>query len=154
MPLRTLALALLLLAAQAAALRAQAAPPGFREEFLLHFNSSSHKLLELARAMPEDRYAWSPGEGVMPVGRVYAHVARYNYHYPQEAMGIPAPAGTDLDRMEEVAAKAEVVELLRRSQEHVRASVRGLTDDQLARPTRLYGRDVPQWPCSSSSWPT
>ena len=43
------------------------------------------------------------------------------------------------------AAKADVVALLRSSREHVQQLVRGMTDEQLAAPTRLYGRDVPQW---------
>ena len=38
-----------------------------------------------------------------------------------------------------------MVALLRQSREHVRQSVQGMTDEQLATMTSLYGRDVPQW---------
>ena len=138
-------LPLLFLAAAAAPARAQSAPPGFRDEFLRQFNNSMYKFIELAEAMPEDRYGWSPGEGVMPVARVYAHVARYNYYYPATAMNVAAPGGEDAESTEQTAAKAGVVALLRRSQAHVQQAVRGMTDEQLAAPTRLYGRDVPQW---------
>ena len=140
---RTLLPLVLLLAAAEA--RAQATPPGFREEFLLQFDASMAKFIALAEAMPADRYAWSPGEGVMPVARVYAHVARYNYYYPATALGIAAPGGLDADSVEQRAAKADVVDLLRRSREHVRQAVAAMSDAQLAAPTRLYGRDVPQW---------
>jgi uncharacterized damage-inducible protein DinB len=47
--------------------------------------------------------------------------------------------------VENRARKAEVVSLLRSSHEHVRQVVRGISDEQLAATTRLYGRDVPQW---------
>lgn len=135
----------LLLVLSAVEARAQAAPAGFRDEFLRQFNNSMTKFTELAEAMPEERYGWSPGEGVMPVARVYAHVARYNYDYPATSLGVPAPDGLDAEAVEETVAKAQVVSLLRRSHEHVRALVRGMTDEQLAATTRLYGRDVPAW---------
>lgn len=135
----------LMLLLAAADVRAQAAPPGFRDEFLGQFDMSMRKLIALAEAMPGDRYAWSPGEGVMPVARVYAHVARYNYYYPATAMGVAAPGGLDADSVEQRASKADVVDLLRRSREHVRTAVAGMSDEQLAAPTQLYGRTVPQW---------
>jgi uncharacterized damage-inducible protein DinB len=142
-PLRLLLPLVLLLAA--ADVRAQAAPPGFRDEFLGQFDMSMRKFIALAEAMPEDRYAWSPGEGVMPVARVYAHVGRYNYYYPASSLRIAAPGGLDADSVEERASKADVVDLLRRSREHVRTAVAGMSDAQLAAPTQLYGREVPQW---------
>jgi uncharacterized damage-inducible protein DinB len=143
--LRTV-LPVLLLALGAVPARAQSTPAGFRDEFLGQFNTSMSKFIALAQAMPEDRFAWSPGEGVMPVARVYAHVARYNYYYPATALSVPAPAGRDADAVEQTTtAKADVVALLRQSAEHVQQAVRGMTDEQLAAPTQLYGRDVPQW---------
>jgi uncharacterized damage-inducible protein DinB len=140
--LATPALLLALLAADA---RAQAAPTDFRSEFLMQFNSSMEKFVSLAEAMPAEKYGWSPGPGVMPVARVFAHVARYNYGYPASNMGIPAPAGVRLDTLERITDKTQVVALLRASAQHVRASVERIPAGQLARPTELYGRDVQQW---------
>jgi uncharacterized damage-inducible protein DinB len=135
----------LVLLLAAADVRAQAAPPGFRDEFLGQFDVSMRKFIALAEAMPEDRYAWSPGEGVMPVARVFAHVGRYNYYYPASSLGIAAPGGLDADSVEQRASRADVLDLLRRSREHVRAAVAGMSDEQLAAPTRLYGREVARW---------
>jgi uncharacterized damage-inducible protein DinB len=142
--IRALLLPLLLLLATAAQASAQA-PAGFRGEFLRQFNNSMQKFIELAEAMPEDRYAWAPAEGVMPVARVYAHVARYNYYYPATSLGVPAPDRLDAESAEQITAKADVVAFLRRSREHVRLAVGGMTDEQLAAPARMYGRDVQQW---------
>lgn len=136
---------LLLLTAGEARAQAQAAPPGFRGEFLRQFNNSMQKFIELAEAMPEERYGWAPAQGVMPVARVYAHVARYNYYYPATSLGVAAPDSLHADATEQTAGKAEVVALLRRSRDHVRQTVAGMTDEQLAATTRMYGRDVPQW---------
>ena len=124
---------------------AQAAPVGFREEFLGQFDISMRKFIALAEAMPADKYAWSPGPGVMPVAHVYTHVAHYNYGYPSGNMGVAVPAGIKLDTLERMTDKAQVVALLRQSQAYVQQAVRAMPEAQLARQTKLYGRDVPQW---------
>jgi uncharacterized damage-inducible protein DinB len=131
--------------ARAQGASARRAPSDFRSEFLMQFNSSMEKFVALAEAMPADKYAWSPGEGVMPVARVFAHVARYNYGYPSSNMGIAAPAGVGLDTLERMTDKAQVVALLRNSAQFVRSNVERMPSDQLARSTELYGRDVQQW---------
>jgi uncharacterized damage-inducible protein DinB len=132
-------------AARPAVAAVASTPAGFRAEFLDQFNSSMSKFVALARAMPADRFAWSPADGVMPVAQVYAHVAHYNFNYPVTAMGVPSPAGVRLDTLEKVADKAQVVALLQQSGTFVRESVARMSDEQLARPTTLYGREVPQW---------
>lgn len=133
------------LALQTTSLGAQSTPPGFRGEFLGQFESSMSKFIALAKAMPADKYTWSPGQGVMPVARVYGHVARYNFYYPASAMGIASPPGIGLDSLEAMTNKAALVAMLERSGAHVKSSVTAMTDDQLAKPTTLYGRNVPQW---------
>ena len=120
-------------------------PARFRQEFLGQFNASMSKFIALAEAMPADKFAWSPGSGVMSVAKVYAHVAHYNYRYPSLNMAVALPAGIKLDTLESVAAKAQVLALLRQSGEFVRTTVTAMPDAQLAARTRLYGRDVQRW---------
>jgi uncharacterized damage-inducible protein DinB len=124
---------------------AQEAPSPIREEILRQFDASMRKFEALARAMPASAYAWSPGEGVMPVARVFAHVARYNYYYPAEGLGTPPPAGVDLATMEEITDKEQIVALLARSGEHVRTLASQGSDADWAAPARLYNRDVRRW---------
>ena len=120
-------------------------PAAMRAELLGQFESSMQKFVALAEAMPADKFAWSPGEGVMPLGHVLAHVAHYNYAYPATAMGIPAPAGIQLDTLEGVRTKEALLPLLRRSGDYVREAVRAMPDAELAKGTRLYGRDTQEW---------
>ena len=134
----------LVLAATPAAGAAQT-PADFRKEFLLQFDASMEKFIALAEAMPADKFTWAPGPGVMPVGHVYMHVAHYNYGYPSANLGLPAPAGVNLKTMEEIREKAQVVKALRESGDYVRAAANQIGADQLAQPTELYGRQVPQW---------
>jgi uncharacterized damage-inducible protein DinB len=124
---------------------AQSTPEDYRDEFASHFDRSSRKLVLLSEAIPEDLYAWSPGEGVMSIGRVYAHIARYNYLYLEESLGIEAPQGVEWQDFESITDKATIVALLGQSIEHVRKSVKELDEADLTRPAMLYGRQVAGW---------
>jgi len=124
---------------------AQNAPPDFRDDVMGQFNNTARKIASLSEAMPAELYTWRPGEGVMSVSTVYMHIARYNYMYLNENLGIPTPGGLDYSDFESVTDKAKVVDLLARSIEHVKRSAAHMTDEQLMEPTTLYGRQVPGW---------
>ena len=141
----TLLIATLALGLTAATVSAQNAPPSSREELLAQFNGSASKFERLAAAIPADKFNWSPGPGVMTIAQVYAHVAHYNYRYPSQNMKVPAPPGINLDTLERMTDKAQIVALLKSSAEYVRQGVRQMPDPQLAQSTELYGRTVPQW---------
>ena len=124
---------------------AQSAATDYRDEFMHHFRQSTRKIMSLAEAMPEDLYTWSPGPGIMPVGQVYMHIARYNYLYPETALGIPAPSDIDVPNLESITDKAKVTKLLRQSVEHVRQQVSRMTTEDLTRTTTLYRRQIAGW---------
>lgn len=127
-----------------APLSAQAAPSEFRDIWQGHFDGSAQKFVALAEAMPAEAYGWSPMEGTMSVVEVYMHIARYNYMYLDQNMGIDAPVPyTDLET--DVTDKGEAVEILAASMDHVRAAVAAMTDAQLGAPTTLYGSEVANW---------
>jgi uncharacterized damage-inducible protein DinB len=129
----------------AATAGAQSSPASSREELLAQFNTSAAKFEALAAAMPAEKFGWSPGPGVMTVAHVYAHVARYNYAYLSQNMGVAPPPGVGLDTLERMTDKAQVLALLKASAEYVRRNVRSMPDSQMAQSTQLYGRTVPQW---------
>src|SRR5688572_33346205 len=108
-PLSSFVPAVALLLVVGGSVAAQSAPPGSREELLMQFNNSASKFEALAAAMPADKFTWSPGPGVMTVANVYAHVARYNYGYLTQNMGVAAPRGIGLDTLERMTDKAQIV---------------------------------------------
>ena len=132
-------------ARHAAHMAAMVDPAAVRAELMGQFEASMQKFVALAEAMPADKFAWSPGEGVMPFGHVLAHVAHYNYAYPVTAMGAAAPAGIVLDTLENVRTKDAVVALLRSSGDFVRRTVGDAPAAELTGATRLYGREVQEW---------
>jgi len=137
----------ILAAAFAVPLSAQSAPSNFGEEISGQFEGSARKLVALAQAMPSDTYLWRPMEGVYSVARVYTHISRYNYMYPDQSLGIESPMGpAEYGRWEEeVFDKDKIVGILSASMNHVRAVIDQMSEQELSKPTRLYGREVGQW---------
>ena len=140
-------LAAILAAAFVVPLSAQSAPSQFREEISGQFEASARKLVALAQVMPSDTKSWLPMECVYSVARVYTHISRYNYMYPDQSLGIESPMGpAEYGRWEEeVVDKDKVVEILGASMDHVRAVIDQTSEKELSKPTRLYGREVGQW---------
>lgn len=103
------------------------------------------KVVALANAMPAETYTWSPGEGVMEVGHVYMHIAHYNYLYASQNLGMSLPEGVDMDQMESVRDKGQVVAALERSMEWLKAQVGAMGAEALEADTELYGQTVPGW---------
>lgn len=145
---RILLLTALIATVSTPALRAQSpsrAAAAFQDEFSMQFESSMERLIALAEAMPAGSYDWRPGEGVMSVARVYAHIAHYNYRYPSDQLGVALPADITLDGLESTAEKDEVVELLRASREFVRLALEEMPPSRMNQPVMLYGREVGGW---------
>ncbi|MFV1986448.1 MAG: DinB family protein [Gemmatimonadota bacterium] len=124
---------------------AQGVPTEIRDEMLGQFANSSAKMTALSEAVPADLYGWAPSEGLMTVATVYAHIARYNFMYLSDNLGIPAPDGVDWENLESLTDKMQIVDALKRSIEHVKEQVEKMTEADLTAMTQLYGREVPGW---------
>src|SRR5262249_38698083 len=75
--------------------KAEAAPaaapaPGLKPDALHTRDDAQKKLIQLAEAMPADKYTWHP-EGARSVGEVFNHVAGGNYFIPT-LIGVKMPA--------------------------------------------------------------
>jgi uncharacterized damage-inducible protein DinB len=64
-------------------------------DLLKDLGQVERKMLELARAIPADKYDWRPGQGVRSVGEVLRHVAADNYLLPA-VLGHAADASTGI----------------------------------------------------------
>jgi uncharacterized damage-inducible protein DinB len=96
------------------------------DTYVADLKAVQEKLVNLAEAMPDDKYGWRPGEGVRSVSEVFAHIASANYFFGGRLGGGEAPA--DVREWEKtVTAKADVVAKLKTSFEAVIGPV-GSTD--------------------------
>src|SRR5207245_8039537 len=100
-----------------------AAPtPGPRAEFLEEIAYYEQRFTRLAEAMPAEKYAWRPGEGVRSVGEVLMHIAAANYGVAR-ALGTAVPCGVDLKAIQARSTdKRKVVQELKESFAHLRNS--------------------------------
>lgn len=139
--LSSIFLALILIAFSIQPLQAQNSGNNFRQQFNQHFQYAS-RVLSLAKAMPADTYDWRPMEDVYSVERVFTHIARYNYYYLQNSLGVPAPEDVDVENIESITGKEEVVAILERSIQHVQEAVKEMPDSKFSESTELYGQTV------------
>lgn len=139
---RTLgALALALVAAAASRASAQAAPAGVRADLIAQFDDAATKLAQLAQAIPQDKYTWRPGTGVRSVSEVLMHVTGGNYFILTFA-GVKAPGGMPENMETAVTDRAQVLDQLQRSFEHVRAALRAMPEADLDKPTQMFGQQT------------
>ena len=113
---------------------------GLRAEMLAGLDDAGKKVIELAEAVPQEKYAWRPGEGVRSMSEVFMHIAGGNYYLPT-FLGMQAPADMTQE-MEKETDKAKVVAALKKSYEHARKAIESVPDAELEKKVNLFGRDT------------
>lgn len=114
-----------------------AMPAGMKGEVLSWLKDADSKLQQLAEAMPEAKYKWTPGKGVRTVGEVYMHVAAANYGIPAMC-GVAPPAGFDMEKFEKsLTTKADIRKALKESFESMEKGWMGFSDADLDKPVTL-----------------
>jgi len=105
------------------------------------FEHSSRQLLQLADAIPADKFAWRPAPGVRSVSELFMHAAIGNYLLLGQA-GIKPPvdlATLGKEPEKSLTGKAEVIKFLQGSLDAVRAAY-PTADKQ--KPAKFFGTDT------------
>lgn len=123
------------------AAKATAPASGFRAEFLKQVDDMEKKYVDLAQAVPQEKYAWRPGEGVRSVSEVFMHLAVANFFIPQ-FVGAKPPTGIDRNMERTVTDKAKVIDSLKQSFAHVRQAALNTPDTDLDKPATFFGRQT------------
>jgi uncharacterized damage-inducible protein DinB len=104
---------------------------GVQGEFIRNFDAAGDKLVQLAEAIPAEKYSWRPAEGIRSVSEVLLHAAAANFNF-MNFVGAPVPAGLDLKSLEKSTTKKdEVADILKRSIAHVDANVAAMSNADL-----------------------
>ncbi len=140
-PLSRLALVLVGTAALTATAAAPARAAGFKTDLLDDMKDVSQQILELAQAVPAEKYAWRPAPGVRSIAEAYLHIAAGNYEILAYA-GHPAPgAPADFGKFEtSTGDKAEIIAAIKRSFADTRAVVEKVPDAALDKPSKPGSR--------------
>jgi uncharacterized damage-inducible protein DinB len=115
------------------------------DRFSYHFDQSVNKLTQLAEAMPEETYNWSPDGEAMTVAEVFMHIARYNYILAERWLDVDVPEGAEPAVLEEIEDKETVVRELEKSIRHVQQFRDELTREQLHHSVEIFGETTEGW---------
>jgi uncharacterized damage-inducible protein DinB len=97
----------------------------------------SRSLLQLAEAIPAEKYSWRPGPGVRSTGEVFMHIAGTNFYFLGQ-MGHAFPADFKAVDVEKTATdKAKVIDWLKRSLDAVTQARAQLTPGELEKPGKI-----------------
>lgn len=153
MPCRTpllVAIACLSVAMPAHTLAAQTAPmtAPVVVDLMKDVDAVAGKIIGLAKAIPEDKYGWRPGEGVRSVGEVLKHVAADNYLLPV-AFGVAADPATgitaDFKTVQAYEARTmnrdQIIADLEKSFAHLKGAMSKATPEQMPTTLRFFGTD-------------
>ena len=108
------------------------------------------KMLDLARAIPEDKFGWRPGAGVRSIGEVVMHVAADNYLIPA-AIGFPADPATGIkgdDYKTAVAfekrsaTKTAAIAEMEKSFAFLKKSLAATGAEKLSAPVSMFGMNL------------
>lgn len=120
---------------------AQMSSSDLQAELVGQLDDAVNKLVQLAEAVPQDKYSWRPGEGVRSVSEVLMHVSIANYYLLTMA-GVESPIQLSRDMETSVTDRAEVIAALQRSAEHVRTHLRNAQAADMEQPAEMFGQDT------------
>jgi len=143
-PFRRLVPALLFVALASSLLAHEpaAGPVGFRAEIVTELTRVEKKIVDLAQAMPQEKFGWRPAEGVRSAGEIYLHIAGANFMVTS-FVGAKPPAGIDPTSLEKsVTEKAKVIDMVKRSFDHVRKTVQNTPDADMEKKVKMFGQDT------------
>ncbi len=117
-----------------------AEPTGYLADFKNDFDFSNGRIVQLAEAIPADKYAWRPAEGVRSVSEVFIHVAGANYFFASQ-FGVDMPEGWGMDAEQTITAKDDVIAALKSSQKHIHKAADNAAKIDLDETVSMFGRD-------------
>jgi len=129
-----------------------------RQELLQPFLSAAGECLELAKAVPEEKYSWRPMEGVRSFGEVFVHMAGSTLLFCSYA-GLKPPQGPAHDlaavymkrgfEMPEIFAserairsKAATIEIMDQAFHMARDLIRDMPDSGLEKKVDFFGQPI------------
>jgi uncharacterized damage-inducible protein DinB len=118
-----------------------------RKAYLGNIEEVQGKLLQLAEAIPADKYSWRPAPGVRSIGEVFMHVASEYYVWSPRSFGAtPSPLiamnREGFEKFEATATKENVLKHLKEGFAYGRQAVEGVEPSSLLGTRKFFGQDA------------
>ena len=118
-----------------------------RTSYLGQLEHLQSRFLQLAEAIPAEKYSWRPAPGVRSIGEVFMHVASEYYAWSPRSFGAtPSPVITmtpeGFKQFEAEATKENVLKHLKEGYAYGRQAVEGVDPASLMGTRKFFGRDA------------
>ena len=118
-----------------------------RTSYLGQLEHLQSRFLQLAEAIPAEKYSWRPAPGVRSIGEVFMHVASEYYAWSPRSFGAtPSPVVTmtpeGFQKFESAATKEDVLKHLQEGYAYGRQAVEGVDPASLMGTRKFFGRDA------------
>jgi len=133
---RSTALIVLLVAASALTAFSQSK---LKKDLTFWIDDAGSKLVQLAEAMPQEKFAWRPAEGVRSFSEVCMHAAMANYFFPS-LVGVKSDVAITKET-EKITDKAKVVAMLKSSLDQMREVINEMPDSSFEKATSIFGTE-------------
>lgn len=124
-----------------AGVRAEDPARGVKTYFLAQLNDTEKKFIDLAQAIPAEKYSWRPGEGVRSISEVLVHVSGADVMLGARFLGAKMPENIKLNRNseKELTDKAKIIETMKTSFAFLSETAAKMSDADLQKPVKLFG---------------
>lgn len=93
---------------------------------------ASGHVMQLAQAIPAEKYSWTPEKGVRSFAGVFAHIISANYFFATK-LGAKLPAGVEMESLEmKLKTKEDIAAALKQSYDVVIGAIKNVKDGDLA----------------------
>lgn len=122
---------------------------GVMGELLRDLEQVEKKMVDLAKAMPDEAFAWRPGAGVRSTSETLLHVAADNYFLPA-LLGVEVPAETGINGRDFKTTVAfekrslrreQVIAELQKSFAFLKDAMQSTPDAKLAQTIKFFGQE-------------
>ena len=114
-----------------------------KPQALIDLQDLHKKMVQLATAIPADKYTWRPEVGTRSVSEVLLHVTAANRNIMSMMTGMTPDSAYKADGFEtSTTDKAKIIDQLDKSFAYVEAAIQGMTNADFARPEKKLGPDA------------
>ena len=104
----------------------------FQNESAGMLSQTAGKIMQLADAIPADKYDWSPEDGVRSFSGVLYHVISANYFFATK-LGATLPDGVNMETLEQdLKTKGDITPALKQSTDVITKAIKNVNDNALA----------------------
>jgi uncharacterized damage-inducible protein DinB len=104
----------------------------FQNESAGMLTQTADKIMQLADAIPDYNYEWSPDDGVRSFAGVFYHIISANYFFATK-LGATLPDGVNMETLEQdLKTKADITPALKQSTDLITEAIKNVNDDALA----------------------